>query len=118
MEATCYTDAMSDNDQLLSAEKVARPQGLGCAGTLAGINLVLMGLMASAFAFGSYSSAAQEDWYRGGSIALLVFGAILPVAALLFIARRRRGSVTAVTIWLGVSLIVFIYYVFMSGGGV
>jgi len=76
-----------------------------------------MGLLASTFAVGPYSSVAQEVWYRGGSIAFLGLGAILP-AALLVIARRYRSGVIAITVWMCAAFLAFISYIFMSGGGV
>ena len=109
---------MSNDAQPFVAENATRPEGLGCAGLLAGINLVLMGLIASAFAAGPYSNAAQEAWYRGGSIAFLTLGAILPIVVLIFIARKHRGSATPITIWMFAALLAFIGYAFMSGGGV
>jgi VIT1/CCC1 family predicted Fe2+/Mn2+ transporter len=118
MDAACYMNAMSDNDEPLGTEQEARYQGFGCAGTLAGINLLLMGLLASAFAVGPYSSAAQETWYRGGSITFLGLGAILPITVLVFISRRYRQFVTSVTVWLCAALLAFVCYVFMSGGGI
>ena len=109
---------MSNDDQPFALHQVARPEGRGCAGTLAGINLLFMGLLTRTFAVGPYSSAAQMTWYRGGSIAFLSLGAILPIAALLAIARRHRGIGTALTLWMCVALLAFLSYVFMSGGGV
>jgi hypothetical protein len=95
-----------------------RVWALGCAGVITAVNLLLMGGLAIIFSSGPYSSAAQETWYRGGSIGFLIFGAIMPICELLFILRKKRGSIFAVAIWACASLTALLCYVFMSSGGV
>jgi hypothetical protein len=83
-----------------------------------GLNTVLMGLMASSFAIGPYSSWAQELWYRYGSLGFLLCGAILPALALALGARRSRTATNALTVWMIVALFLCFGYAFRSGGGV
>ncbi len=93
-------------------------KGLGCAMTLAGVNTLLMGLLALGFATGPYSSQDQEIWYRYGSLGFLLGGAILPAAALLSGARRSPALIIALTVWMLAALVSWAAYAFNSGGGV
>lgn len=92
-------------------------QGIGCAGVVLGVNSLLMGLVAISFNRGPYSSAAQELWYRWGSIGFLVAGSILPAIALSALRRSRRAAQICLA-WMLVVLAVFLRYAFMSSGGV
>lgn len=92
--------------------------GLGGAAWLIGLNTLLMGLIASSFAVGPYSSWAQELWYRYGSLGFLLSGAILPALALALGARRSRTATKALTVWMIVTLFLCFGYAFGSGGGV
>ena len=74
-------------------------KGRGCSVTLACFNVAAMGLLASSFAFGPFSSAGQEFWYRYGSIGFLLLGAIIPAGALLFGTRRYPAVTTGATVW-------------------
>jgi VIT1/CCC1 family predicted Fe2+/Mn2+ transporter len=82
------------------------------------LNILLLGLLASSFARGPYSSWGQEAWYRYGSLSFLLFGAILPALALASGARRSRRLVVALTVWMLTALFFCFYYALMSGGGV
>lgn len=92
--------------------------GRGCATVVACLNAAGMGLLASTFMVGPYSSAGQELWYRYGSAAFLLLGVVLPVAALLFGAQRYPTLITAATIWMIAIWLPFVGFVIMSGGGV
>ena len=109
---------MERDDPSHVTEQAGQPEGLGCAAAITAINLFLMGGLAIMLSGGPYSSAGQEAWYRGGSIGFLIFGAIIPIGALFYISRKKRGSVFAVAIWAIAALAALICYVFMSGGGV
>jgi hypothetical protein len=93
-------------------------EGLGCAGTLAAINLMAMGFIAYTFARMFYFDAGQERWYRGGSIAFLVLGALVPICWLLLIIRGYWGSAKAIAAWMFAALLAFTVYVLLSGGGI
>lgn len=108
---------MSDDGQPLGHAQAAQAKGVGCAATVAGINFVLMGVLALAFGHRPYSNALQESWYRDGSFAFLLFGAILPTA-IIFLARRFRWVMAAVTAWMCAVLLAFFVYMFFAGGGV
>jgi hypothetical protein len=92
--------------------------GSGCAFSMLAVNAVLLGLLASSFSQGPYSSFGQEAWYRFGSIGFLLSGAVLPGIALLFGAKRSRGVTIALTIWMMVTLFACLGYALHSGGGV
>ena len=95
-----------------------RPQGVGCAAAVVVVNAALMGLLASAFVTGPYSSRGQEIWYRYGSIGFLLFGAILPGAALALWARRSHALVVALVLWMFLALLAWFAYAINSGGGI
>ena len=93
-------------------------QGVGCAYVAAGLNILLMGLVAFSFSHGPYSSWEQEKWYRYGSLGFLVIGALLPAAVLALGARRSPVMIWVIGYWLVFGLLGFSYYALMSGGGV
>ena len=95
-----------------------RPPGVGCAIAMIGLNSVLMGLLASTFAFFQFSSREQEIWYRYGSLGFLLFGAILPGVALAIWGRRNRILVAALVVWMIFALILCFAYALNSGGGI
>ena len=97
---------------------IDKAPGAGCAVAMAALNCLLMGFVASGFAFGPYSSWEQEVWYRYGSIGFLLCGAILPAVALALGARRFEGANIALTLWMILALCAFLTYGFLSGGGV
>jgi hypothetical protein len=107
-------DPSPPDDQRRSLQR----QRLGCAGAIAAINLVLMGLVASSFATGPYSSSAQMAWYRLGSTVFLCVGAFFPICALVFVARRFPAVIVALIVWMLTVLLLFVGYLFYSGGGV
>jgi hypothetical protein len=94
-----------------------RIEGIGCAWTLLGVNAVVMGVVAAAFARGPYSSGQQELWYRYGSLGFVLAGVVLP-AVTLYVARRSDGVGVACTAWMLAALFAFLGFVMMSGGGV
>jgi hypothetical protein len=94
-----------------------RSANLGSAKVLAGINLLLMSLVALSFSQGPYSSFEQELWYRYRSLGFFFAGALIP-AAVLWFGRRSHRVVSAVLIWMALALFLFVQYVFFSGGGV
>jgi len=77
-----------------------------------------MGLLALSFSQGPYSSLEQEHWYRFGSLAFLLGGAILPAVALILRAGRSTLLRYGLYLWLLAALVAWCSYVFMSGGGV
>lgn len=91
--------------------------GIGCALAALGLNTLLIGLLTASFTQGPYSSAEQELWYRYGSLGFLFAGVIVPAVALL-VARRSRVVPGASVAWMALTLIAFVYYAMMSGGGV
>jgi len=95
-----------------------KAQGFGCAVSVIALNTLLMGLLASTFVRGPYSSWGQEVWYRYGSLGFLLFGAILPAVALALGARRSRPLIIALTVWMLATLFFSLAYALMSGGGV
>lgn len=109
--------AVSDELKPYQDTQISGASGIGCAATLVCVNVFFMGLLASTFTRGPYSSAAQELWYRYGSAAFLIGGALLPAGALL-LRRRYPCLVRATTIWMLAALLAFFGYAFMSGGGV
>ena len=90
--------------------------GMGCAWAVLAVNAVLMGLLASSFVQGPYSSNEQELWYRYGSLGFFLAGAALPAIAL-FLARRSRRIIIASTAWMVAILLAFAWFAMMSGGG-
>jgi hypothetical protein len=92
-------------------------EGLGCAGLLALVNVLLMGLVAFSFSHGPYSSPEQETWYRYRSLAFFLWGAILPTV-ILWLGRRSPMIVAGATVWMFLALVLFGGYVLNSGGGV
>ena len=107
---------MNDRPEPPEVERSTKTTGIGFAGTLASINIVVMGSVTWMFAFGPYLSATKEIWYRYGSIAFLFLGAILPTAALSLIARRFPILVIILTLWMCVALLAFLIYMSISGG--
>ena len=99
------------------AEQQKRVEGIGCTWALLAVNLLLMALAASSYAQGPYSSVQQELWYRYGSLGLLLAGAVLPALALIF-GRRSFRIAAALTVWMFLTLLAFLWFVMMSGGGV
>ncbi len=95
-----------------------KPTGFGCAATLVGINGLLMGLLALAFARGPYSSLEQELWYRYGSLGFVLIGAVLPAVALMLGVRRSQWGLVALVLWMIATLFAFVVYALRSGGGV
>lgn len=95
-----------------------KAQGFGCTVSMIGLNILLMGLLASSFARGPYSSWGQELWYRYGSLGFLLFGAILPAVALILGAGRSRSLTIALTVWMLGALFFCSAYALSSGGGV
>jgi len=92
-------------------------KGRGCAVTLACFNVAAMGLLASNFAPGPFSSAGQELWYRYGSIGFLLLGAIIPAGTLFFGARRYPAVIAVATLCMFAIWLPFAGYLIMSGGG-
>lgn len=89
----------------------------GCALTILAVNTALIGLAAATFMQGPYSSDEQERWYWYGSLGFFMTGVVAPAVAL-FAGRRSRTVVGASIVWMAITLLAFIYYVMMSGGGV
>lgn len=110
--------AVDDDDATVRDQVLQHRLGLGCAGALAVVNLILMGLIAYMFATLSYSNAEQERWYRGGSLAFLGLGALLPMCWLVLIKRGYRGSIKAIVAWMFAALLAFMGYVLVSGGAI
>lgn len=102
----------------IGLEKPTTANGKGCAITLACINLAVMGLLASTFSTGPFSSVEQELWYRYGSLGFLLLGAVLPGAAMLLGARRYPVVIAVSTVWMIAVWLPFAGYVLNSGGGV
>lgn len=88
----------------------------GCVGSLALLNIFLMGLTALAFSQGPYGNFEQEAWYRYRSIAFFIFGAAIP-AALIWLGRESSAIVSGAAVWMAVSLLLFVVYFLQSGGG-
>lgn len=109
---------MTNDDALVSGNGPQPIPGLGCAGTVAVVNLIPMALIAYTFAMMTYSNAEQERWYRGGSLAFLIFGAILPMCWLLLMRRGSRGNIKAISAWMIFAMLTFMGYVLISGGGI
>ena len=95
-----------------------KQSGAGCVWGLLAFNVVAIGYLALAFAQGPYSSWEQELWYRYGSIAFFVVGAIVPAVAMFSGARRSGAMLGLVAAWLAATFLAFCYYAVMSGGGV
>lgn len=91
--------------------------GIGCAWTILAINTVLIGLVASSFVRGPYSSDGQEFWYRYVSLGLFAAGAVLPAISL-FAGRRSNPIVRATVVWMCIVFLAFVAYTLNSGGGV
>ena len=99
------------------ASEQRRVEGIGCSWALLAFNAVSMGLLAVSFGRGPYASAQQELWYRYGSLAFLLAGAVVPAIALL--AGRRSFWIAAVaTVWMFLTLLASAWFALMSGGGV
>ena len=90
---------------------------IGCARPLLTFNTILIGLVTFNFAQGPYSSGAQEFWYRYISIALLVFGSLIP-AIMLWAAPKSRAVVIAAVVLMLATFVVFVWYGMNAGGGV
>jgi hypothetical protein len=91
--------------------------GIGCELALLGVNTLLIGLAATSFTQGPYSSLEQELWYRCGSLGFFVAGSLLPAIAM-FAARRSRWVIGASIAWMAATFVGFVWYAMMSGGGV
>jgi len=76
-----------------------------------------MGFFAASFTQGPYFSHEQERWYRYGSLAFVLAGAVLPAIGL-FAARRSRWIVGASILWMAAIFGAFLWYIALSGGGV
>jgi protein-S-isoprenylcysteine O-methyltransferase Ste14 len=109
---------MTNDEASVSTDGSQRLEGLGCAGTIAVVNLLPMGLIAYTFAMMTYSNAEQEGWYRGGSLAFLIFGAILRLCWLILMRRGYWGNIKALIAWMLFAMLTFMAYVLISGGGV
>ncbi len=109
---------MINDESPVSTDGSQRLEGLGCAGTIAVVNLIPMGLIAYTFAMMTYSNAEQERWYRGGSLVFLIFGAILPLCWLILMRRGYWGNIKALIAWMLFAMLTFMAYVLVSGGGV
>ncbi|WP_156359221.1 hypothetical protein [Sphingomonas sp. Leaf242] len=109
---------MTNDEAPVSTNGSLRLEGLGCAGAIAVANILPMSLIAYTFAMMTYSNAEQERWYRGGSLAFLIFGAIFPMCWLILMRRGYWGNVKAIIAWMLFAMLAFIGYVLMSGGGI
>ena len=103
--------------QNVEKQEGADRSGIGCALAALGVNTLLIGLVTASFTQGPYSSDEQELWYRYGSIAFFVVGSVLPGIAL-FAWRQSRRVLGASVASMAATLIVFVWYVTMSRGGV
>jgi hypothetical protein len=89
----------------------------GCALTVLVVNAALIGVLTASFTQGPYSSPEQELWYRYGSLGFFIAGVTVP-AIVLFAGRKSRVVVGASVAWMSATLVAFLYYATMSGGGV
>lgn len=83
-----------------------------------GINALIIGYFALSFGMGPYSSEAQELWYRGGSLAFLTLGVLLPAALVILRPETARKISVPINVWLAITLLTFFPYLLFSGGGV
>jgi hypothetical protein len=97
---------------------VAQNSDLGCATVFVVINGLLTGLVSMSFGARPYSSWEQELFYRYGSMAFLIFGAILPGVVLFVYGRRIAWAAKASVVWMFFVMLGFFSYIFNSGGGV
>jgi hypothetical protein len=109
---------MSNDDTPVSSPVSKQVDGLGCAVTIAAINLAVMGFIAYVFSRMFYFNVGQERWYRGGSLAFLILGALVPICWLVLIRRGYWGSAKAIAAWMFAALLAFMVYVLLSGGGI
>ena len=109
---------MTTHDAPVSSPVSQKTEGLGCAGTLAAFNLIVMGSIAYIFSMMPYFNAGQERWYRGGSLAFLFLGALVPICWLVLIRRGHWGNAKAIAAWTFAALLAFMAYVLLSGGGI
>jgi hypothetical protein len=91
--------------------------GIGCALAVLGFNALLIGFVAASYMQGPYSSDGQKLWYRYGSLAFFVVGAVVPAIAIIAARRSRRVLGFSVAL-MAATLVAFVWYVGMSGGGV
>jgi maltodextrin utilization protein YvdJ len=89
----------------------------GCGFVVIGINALLMVPFAAEFVRGSFSGVDQMLWYRGGSLAFVLAGVVLPIAALLSRWRRSFTAMVALSLWLPAVLLLFVGYALTSDGG-
>ena len=99
-------------------DEITASDARGCATAFAAFNALVMGLLALSFSSGPYSSPAQELYYRYGSIAFFVFGAVVPGAILIWGPRQSRWIALGLVVWMSVLALAFVNYVFLSRGGV
>ena len=83
-----------------------------------GINALIIGYFALSFGLGPYSSGEQELWYRGGSLAFLVLGVLLPGGLVILRPEAARKISVTINVWLLIALFAFFPYLLFSGGGV
>jgi hypothetical protein len=122
---------MAENDPVADISEPTKPDemtaqkegernaqgGIGCAWTLLGVNIVLIGLLMTSMVQGPYASDEQELWYRYGSLACFLAGAVVPAVAL-FALRRSRTLIIGSTAWMLMVLLAFVGFGMMSSGGV
>ena len=97
---------------------MTRNSDIGCATVFVVVNGLFTGLVALSFGTGPYSSWNQELYYRYASMALFIFGAILPGIMLFVYGRRSAWAAKASVVWMFVVMVGFFSYVLTSGGGV
>ena len=81
------------------------------------INTILIGIVAFNFVQWSNPNDAQELWYRYGSIALFVFGSVIP-AIMLWVAPRSPAVVKAAIVLMIATFVLFVWYGLNSGSGI
>lgn len=107
---------MGEKDEIPAVSSV--PPGWGCATTLGVFNISVIGIITVPLAIRGYASSEQALWYRYGSLAFLLVGALTPMAVLLAYGRRSPRAVVAVTMWMIVALLLWTGWLLNSGGGV
>jgi hypothetical protein len=110
--------SMTTDDAPVSSPVSQKLDGLGCAGTIATFNVIVMGFIAYIFSMMPYFNVGQELWYRGGSLTFLILGALVPICWRILIKRGYWGSAKPIAAWMFAALITFIGYVLLSGGGI
>ena len=84
---------------------------------LAGFNVLLWGFWISAFVDHRFSSAEQRHWYFDGPLTVMLLTGFLPILALRH-AVASAGWRAILRIILVISLLGFLPYACMSGGGI